>query len=287
MLSAVTLRAQKIVFKPHLKVFIGDKANKGFQVKVLETEKDTLMKPEAKVFLADGTFYSYQLTKTLNWKVAKPLDDKLPGLPTLLKKKDVLYADIKPEDGRLMIYFWPYKVDEKSKDKSITEEANKFYKDHSFSIALEDRTVLNFKSTALQAGVLSIPLKMYLGTPDSVSNAQAAISAGAYVGFRFGKTKYVKLPNEKEYTVYQKAWSLNLAGGLNKLDIDDKNTSDKGVKFKGSVPSLSLGIAGGYHFKTFTTFLAVGRDFLLSKRAENWLLKKKLWIGVGIGYDIF
>lgn len=165
--------------------------------------------------------------------------------------------------------------------------SNEFFKKMQFSIPLEVRTNLALRSSAFHAGLLTIPIKVYLGAPDSISAVQAAVTAGIYAGKRWGKTKYVKLPNEKEFTTYESSTSLNIFLGINKLDLDDKNTSDDGKKFKGSVSTLSYGITYAWHYKLFTLFIAAGKDEPLTNKAEYWSLKNKLWIGIGAGFDIY
>ena len=278
--------AQKIDFKKKLKVFVNDKANTDFQVKFIDPKKDVLLKPDVKVFSADGKLLSYQLTKTLDWDKALTLHKDSTTLPGSLKEKHFLYADIKPDEGRLLVYFWPY-VPTTGAGAVEIDQNNTFFKDHLFSIALEDRTTLAFTSSSWHAGAMTLPIKVYIGGPDSVSAVQAGVSAGLYIGKKWSKTKFIKLPNEKEFTTYQSAWSLNALLGLNKLDLDEKNTKDAGKKFKGSIASLSAGISPGFHYKTFTIFTAIGFDFPLSGKGEQWSFKGKPWIGLGAGFEIF
>lgn len=279
LLAAATVHAQKISFKPKLKVFINESANPGYQVKFIDPKKDTLLTQEAKTFSATGQLISYQLTEKLNWEKAKTLHKDSAALPKMLADKDVLYADIKPGEGRLMVYFWPFTPSDSA--------TSKFLKGHRFSIALEERVNLSFRSSNWHAGLLTLPIKVYAGGADSVSAVQAGVSIGLYIGKKWSKTKYVKLPNEEEWSTYQSAWSLNAVLGLNKLDLDEANTTDGGKHFKGGMASLSAGIAPGFHYKTFTVFVATGFDVPLGSKGKYWAFKGKPWFGVGAGFEIF
>jgi hypothetical protein len=277
--------AQKLEVKKKLKVAINKAANPAFKVRVIDPEKDTVAKIDNVTYTPDGKVLSFQQKKELDWSKANPFDYDSIHLPPPLASTSVLSADIKPDEGRLMVYFWPYKMNGSSEYSN--DSANLFLKNHVFSIALEDRVSVSFHSSSLQAGALTVPIKAYLGAPDSVSSVQAASSVGIYGGIKWGRTKFVKLPSEKEYTTYQSAVSLNVFAGVNALELKEENTSDKGVKFKGTVTTLSLGVATGWHYKTFTLFLASGFDIPLSKKAANWSLKGKPWIGFGAGFEIF
>jgi len=292
---------QKISFKQKLKIYINGHENKAYQVRFIKTDYDTIMKPTAQVYSSDGKLLNYQLQKTPNWNASKAFNkDSVNTIPEILQRSEYHYADIStdPDNNRLLIYFWPFSTKKKDclfdKPKELkgddsvkTADANNFLKNNSFSISLDDRILVRFRTMAFQAGVLTIPIRTFLGAPDSVSSIETTVSVGSYIGIRFGTTKYVKLPNQKDYTTYQIAYSINIFGGLNKLDLDEKNTKDAAKKFKGSIASLSLGIAPAYHFKNFTTFLASGFDIPLSSKGSNWSLKGKPWIGVGFGFDIF
>ena len=281
-LMTLFVSAQKLTFHQKIKVGINAKADAKYQVIYTSI---TPAKENEVYDASTNVIITYQLAKKPNWGTAREL--KLGNgdgnLPVLFQKNAIYIADIKPEEGRLMVYFWPFANPAMAAD--ITA-ANSFIKNNSFSIKLEDRTNLSFKSSAWHVGVMAIPLKIFLGTPDSVSAVQSSFNAGLYGGRRWGRTKYVKLPNQKEISTYQTSWSANVFAGLGKLDIDDKNTSDKGAKFKGTVASLSYGLMGAYHYKNFSVFISLGGDKPFGDRADKWLLKKKPWIGIGLGFDI-
>ncbi len=187
-----------------------------------------------------------------------------------------------------MVYFWPYK----NKDSTVEDfkrkiKANDFIKKYAYSIELNDRTNLSFWSSECIGGILTLPIKIYFGGPDSVSAVQTAVGTGLYIGKKWGRRKFVKLPHEKEITVYKSAWSLNALAGINKVDIDEKNSKDGGRTFKGSFTSMSLGLASGFHYKSFTVFIASGFDIPLNNKGNKWTFKGKPWIGIGAGFEIF
>lgn len=280
LLAAVCSFSQKVEMKQKLRVGINQSGN--YPLRFIDPAKDTLVKAESKVYDATGKLLSYQLTKSNDWSKGKVVDSKVTTLPGVLKDISVIYADIKPDEGRLLVYPWPY-------NETVTFKAeNQFYKDHLFYIDLEDRVNLSFWSTSFHAGALTMPIKAYLGGKDSVSGTvEAGVNAGLYFGFKFGKKKFLKLPNEKEYTESNWAFSTNMILGLNKLEITDANVTDKTSKFRGNTMSLSTGLAAGFHLNKFTVFLAAGIDIPLSSKAKYWGYKGVPWLGFGAGYEIF
>jgi hypothetical protein len=201
-----------------------------------------------------------------------------------------LYADIRAEDGRLLVYWRPFN-DEKS-DSLKAKRKNQFFKNNIFSIALEERTNLSFPYRSLHAGVLTVPIKTWLSRrdDDKGNNIQTSTNAGLYIGYKWGRSKFVKLPNEKEYGKYVTGYSVNLFGGISKLDINEKNSmkEEGGISnFNGSVAAINTGLAFAYHYKNFAFFIPVGWDIPLSGEAQKWVFKGKPWIGFGTGFDIF
>jgi hypothetical protein len=286
------LSAQKLILKQKLKIAINGKADSNFHVKYLDPIKDVKIEKQHETYDATtNAIISYQNSKKPDWDKAKKLDsnNRDPNLPVLLKKDAVYIADIKPEEGRLMLYFWPFRKNGNKKMKNTASEntdVNKFIEDHLFSITMPQRTTLSFHSASWHVGVMTVPLKIYVGSPDSVSAVQSSFNAGLFFGRRWGYTKYVNLPNQKEISTYQTSWSVNIFAGPAKVDLDENNTSDKGKSFKGGVAVLSYGIMAAYHYKNFSVFLSFGDDKPFVDQADTWLLKKKPWLGIGFGFDI-
>lgn len=280
--------AQKVSFFEKKRVYTME-ANPAFQVKYIHTKNDVLEKRAQETYNAAGNLISYQKENKPDWSKAKVIAPTTAGLPEWIKEEDYLLADIKPEEGRLLLYFWPWDIGEKAtaEQKRKKEEANLFYKDHTFSIEVPDRINLSFKSTAFHAGPMTLPMKVFLGGPDSISKVSTAVSVGFYLGYRSGHTKYVKLPDQKEFASYETSHSWNVVFGLTKLDLDDKNTKDDGKEFKGSIAALTTGLAYGLHIKNFTLLASIGLDHPLSKKGKLWSLKGRPWIGFGAGFDIF
>lgn len=289
LIMAIPVIAQKASFFSRQRVAINQYANKGFEVKLIDTKLHVKQEKTAKTFDAVNNLASYQLTEKPDWSKQVILDNNIAGLLTLLQNRVYLDADIKPEDGRLLVYFWPFPEDPNgtAAQQADIKTANDFFKDHTFAIELKERDNLALKSSAFHAGPMVLPLKIFLGGPDSVSSVTASANVGLYIGKRYGKTHYVKLPDEKEYTVYETSHSWNLILGLSKLDLDEKNTKDGGKNFKGSIAAFTTGIAYGLHIKNFTVFGGIGLDFPFGKKGKQWSLRNQPWIGFGAGFDIF
>jgi hypothetical protein len=275
--------SQKASFFQKKQVFI-NKSNPDYKVKFINTKNDVIKKHTEETYNAAGVLISYQLTDKLDWSKSQVADNTNPNMPSFIKNEIYLFADIKPDEGRLLVYFWPWEDD--GTNASLTA-ANTFYKAHTFSIEVEDRVNLSFKSTAFQISPLTLPLKVYLGGPDSISKVSASANIGFCFGKKFGHTKYVKIPDEKEFMTYETSHSWNIVLGINKLDLDDKNTKDDGKKFQGSIAAITTAFAYGIHLKNFSLFTAFGFDHPIGKGGKLWSLKGKPWFGFGGGFDIF
>lgn len=233
-----------------------------------------------KVFDKDGNLQSFELQEKVNWMDAKKLTTS--DLKEYGWNKKYLNGNISPENGRLVIYFWD--------QGKIAESLKKFLSTNQFSVSLNENENLSFFADSFHLGAMTLPLKVYLKKRDDDVGggmAEGNVNLGIYTGYKFGWKKYVKLKNEKEYRVYNVAFSGNLVFGLGKVTVDDKNSVEHLQQWKVDVPTFNLGMAIGLHYRDFSLLVAYGTDLLLSKKGENWNYKGKPWLGMGIGYKIF
>ncbi|AGA78209.1 hypothetical protein [Echinicola vietnamensis] len=270
--------AQALKFKEAVQVKIADKANSKFPV--LYTKGKAIKKTNV-TYNANGDTLSYQVEKVPVFKKTDILDSTVAQDNGI--KNYSLAAEIQPKAGYLMVHFYPIEEGEDDADK-----VNRFFENNQFAIQLPPRENLKFSFSRFHAGVLTLPLKVYLGSraPENTGNVSTDANVGLYFGCLFGGKRYVKLPSEEEYRVYEYGWSINGFAGINKLDITETNTLDT-TTFQGSLVSSSLGVNVGWHYKTFSIFTAIGFDVPLSDKAEDWVFKGKPWIGFGAGFEIF
>lgn len=264
-------------FRGKEKIYISPHASKEYSVYYTnEKVKDSVHK----VFDINGNLQSFELEEKINWKASKVLTT------SELKKygwNDVfLNGNISPEKGRLIINFW--------NRGTISDSLKNFLSTNQFSISIEENDNLSFYADSFQLGAMTLPLKVYLSKRDNDvagGMAEGNTNIGIYAGYKFGWKKYVKLKHEKEYRIYNMAFSSNLIIGLGKVTIDDKNSVGHLQTWKVDVPTFNLGLAIGLHYKDFSLLVAYGTDFLMSGKGENWNYKGKPWLGIGVGYKIF
>lgn len=283
-----TQSSSQNIFKTKLKVFVNIPSSQ-YEPKFIDTKRDIRQSNTVETFNPGGVLISYQKSEKPDWIRGKKMNNSEPYFPRKFRRTEYLYADIKPDDGRLLLYFWPFKINKHADawETVQTLSANEFLKSNTFFIDVPERINLGFKLTSYQLGTMTLPLKVFIGGPDSVSKVFASANIGLYFGKRFGRRRYVKYPHEKEFTVYEKSHSWSVILGINKLDLDDKNTKDDGKKFQGSIAAISTGFSYGIHVKNFTLFSAVGFDTPLGKRGKLWSLKGRPWFGFGAGFDLF
>ncbi|MDQ8142781.1 hypothetical protein [Chryseobacterium sp. CFS15] len=264
-------------FKGKDKIYISPHASKEYSVYYTnEKVKDSVRK----VFNRNGNLQSFELEERINWKNAKELTTS--KLKEYNWNKFFLNGNISPEKGRLVINFW--------NRGTISDSLRNFLSTNHFSIPLEENDNLSFFADSFHLGAMTLPLKIYLTKRDNNvagGMAEGNTNIGIYAGYKFGWRKYVKLKHEKEYRVYNIAFSSNAIVGLGKVTVDDKNSVGNSQIWKVDVPSFNLGIAFGLHYRDFSLLVAYGIDILMSRKGENWNYKDKPWLGIGIGYKIF
>jgi len=273
--SPTWVLGQALKLKEKTLVAVAKKANPKYQV--IYVSNSFPKKQDKKVFAFSDKETFYQIQESINWDSAKILNEAI--LKDLAITDHTLKAEISPKNGYLQVYFYPF--------DSTEVKANEFLKNNSFGIKLPERISLGFGYRRFQAGVLTLPIKIYTSSraENNTNNIVSSANVGLYAGCLFGRKRYLKLPSEEQYRVYEYGFSVNGFFGVSKLDINKDNTLDA-TSFQGSVVSSSLGLNVAYHYKTFSVFLASGYDIPLSDKAKDWHFKNQLWVGFGAGFAI-
>jgi len=271
--------SQKLKFKEKININIATKAKDSFPVKFVGKKKKKLNKTNV-TYNAKGDTISYQLEKKTDWESAIILDSLNAVNNGITDFK--LLGEITPKDEMLLIDFYPFTD---SKDST----ANKFIEKNLFRIKLKPRTNLKFKYNRFHAGTFVAPFKVYLDSradSNNNNNIEADVNINLFAGLLMGTKRYVKIPSDEGYRIYEYGWSLNAFFGVNKLEIGEKNTLDTS-SFQGSVVTSSQGINCGWHYKSFSIFGLFGIDIPLNKRGSDWYFKGKPWLGFGAGFEVF
>lgn len=189
----------------------------------------------------------------------------------------IITANLKVIDNKIMIYPWYFAYRSR-----IT---NDFFNTNNVYIKMKDRMNYSFPYKSVQVGVITLPIKWYIDS--KIGNVETSLNAMLNVGYKFGKSKFVKFPNEEKAREYKTGFSVNALAGISKIELSEKNTSSpEGIKVEGNVAAISLGSAFGFHYSDFTLMVALGFDLPTSNRKE-WNFSGIPWLGLGFGYNFF
>lgn len=229
------------------------------------------------VYNAKNEIISFE-KDTLKKKAIEQVFIALDSSTTGLKRGSVVKANLKAIDNKIMIYPWYFTYNK-------TTTTNDFFNKNNVYIKMKDRVNYSFSYSSVQVGVITLPIKWYIDS--KIGNVETSLNAMINVGYKFGKSRFVKFPNEEKVREYKTGFSVNGLAGFSKIELDEKNTSlsEKG-KSEGNVAAISLGGALGYHYNDFTLILAVGFDLPTSNR-KNWNFNGIPWLGLGFGYNFF
>lgn len=160
-----------------------------------------------------------------------------------------------------------------------------FIKNHTFYFDLPERSSIDVHYSSWHIGILTLPIKTYLGSKsDSIKNN---VLLGANLNIMFGKKwgikRYYNSPGTNNDKISTKSWSINSILGISKVELDIYNTTPQIGSVKTNVTNLSYGLALGYQINNFGFFLSTGIDSPLSNLGKNWNFSNKSWIGLGLG----
>jgi hypothetical protein len=193
-----------------------------------------------------------------------------------LSKQNRLYGDFVQENKILKFYPWKF-----TKSDSIGKKLEKY--DY-YVLQIPNRVVVKTKYSAWHYGILTLPVKVYTKSFDSISNTQFNANLNLMIGRKWGNIKYSYLA-EKSTTPYSITKSINLIAGITELELTPSNT-EKNLTKEIKVASLSYGLAFGFQYKKIGFFIASGFDTPLSKFGNDWVYKENLWIGLGFGLGL-
>lgn len=187
---------------------------------------------------------------------------------------NVVSANLKVDSDKIYIYPWVFKKNDK---------ANAFFEQHDIYITMKDRNNYNFAYGSWQMGLVTLPLKWYMNS--NLGNINTSVNAMLNIGYKWGKSRFVKFPHEKDVRTYKTGYSMNVLAGISKLEFNKMNTSKSEMPIeKADVAAISLGAAFGIHYGDFTFIPTVGFDLPTAYR-KDWNFNNIPWLGIGIGYN--
>lgn len=197
-----------------------------------------------------------------------------------LKRYAKFYIDVKAEDGKIKVYPWLL-------TSTPTNTAiNEYIKNHEFYIDIEERQPSTIHYRALQMGALTIPLKVYTaGQMTPINNVVFDANINFMIGKRFGREKFVYLPNSKEPVTSKYSFSINYIVGVSKIDLDSAGTTSR-ISDKHTLAGISNGCAFGFQYKAAGLFVATGIDVPIGRDSQEWNFYMMPWIGFGLGLKI-
>lgn len=234
----------------------------------------------------------------------KEKKNKLDSLITRVRILDSLLSDVKCPDsfrkikGKIIkngkfLQFNPFKF---KKYDSLPDMTKRFidyfnrdlegYKNDNFGLNLpESENELFISSNSWQAGALTVPLKIYLGSnQDSIplsNNIRTDIKFAIFVGRQWGKWGY----DSKGEIKTKFSHSFNITAGASKLTLNNKNTKNI-ISNDTDILTIDLGLAYAFKYNKFNIFFGSGIDLPTSKLGSDWIFKEQLWLGIGVGYSI-
>ncbi len=187
---------------------------------------------------------------------------------------NVVSANLKVDSDKIYIYPWVFEKNKK---------ANDFFEQHDIYITMKNRNNYRFSYRSWQMGVVTLPLKWYMNS--NLGNINTSVNAMLNIGYKWGESRFVKFPHEKDARTYKTGYSINILAGISKLEFNKMNTSKSETPIeKADVAAISLGAAFGIHYGDFTFIPTVGFDLPTAHR-KDWNFNNIPWLGIGIGYN--
>jgi hypothetical protein len=197
-----------------------------------------------------------------------PKEVSLPGWATVSVDKE--------DKSKLHINYW------------LGDDHNR---DTKYYLKLKNREYVSLWFNSIEGGALTIPFKYrpkFTENEIDVSDQFIAdLNIGAYLGYSFGKIKYMYRRNEEKEP---SKWLVSVGPFLSvsRVEIDSATsiTAEVPIQDKQSIATVSPGIGvmtSIYNFR-FGAFL--GKDIGIGETAKKWDYNKKWWWGFGLGYNI-
>lgn len=228
-----------------------------------------LKKQNDSTIINNVTYNSKGDTLTFQRETIKKKNKEEEITQLVLEKIDLNNSTIRANlivvDNKIMIYPW----------KFCDNEQNKFFDNHDVYIKMKDRMNYSYRYSSWQAGAVILPAKIYL--KNNLNNIETSLTPMINVGYKIGKSRFVKFPHEDKARQYKTGVSFNGLIGLSKITFNKDNTSlDDPVE--GNVGAVSLGSAIGFHYGDFTLMVSSGYDLPFNNR-KNWNFKNTPWLG--------
>lgn len=208
---------------------------------------------------SDATFYG---TKDI------PRQLTLPGWATIAVDKD--------DKSILHINYWL---------------GDDYDRNTKYYLKLKNREYASFWFKCIEGGALTIPFKYrpkFSENNIDVSNQFIAdLNIGAYLGYSFGKIKYMYRRNEEKEP---SKWLISVGPFLSvsRVEIDSTTsiTSQTPIKDKQSIATVSPGLGLMTSIYNFRFGVFLGNDIGVGQSAQKWDYNKRWWWGFGLGYNI-
>lgn len=167
----------------------------------------------------------------------------------------------------------------------------KYDRNEKYYLKLENRQYASFWFNSIEGGALTIPFKyrpkFKKNNVDVPSELTADINVGGYLGYSFGKIKYMYRRNEEKDP---SKWLVSIGPFLSvsKVDVDSSSSisATEPMKQKKTIAVLSPGIGLMTSINDFRFGVFVGNDWAVGKESQKWDYHNKWWFGFGFGYNL-
>ncbi|WP_282087084.1 hypothetical protein [Aquimarina algiphila] len=164
-------------------------------------------------------------------------------------------------------------------DKESGRETILFYK-------LKNRQSLKLRFNAITITGVTIPIKYrFKGKGDIEEEFSTSFNLNFLAGYSFGKQLFFhrkKVGNKTNTT----KWTVGAFFGGNAVELNEGNSRlEEGKVYNQG--ALSYGGALGYSFNKINVAAFVGWDRIVGANRDVWKYNDKVWIGFGVGYDLF
>lgn len=145
---------------------------------------------------------------------------------------------------------------------------------------------VKISKTSWKASAITIPIKAYLTSQsDSMANFTNNIEADFNIAVTYGKSWEQYLFKQGKEPKLTNTQNLFVFTGINKLELNKKNTDGKNDG--DNILSFSTGVGYQYGYGKLGLSFLLGVDIPVSSMRKNWVFKHQPWLGVGVGYSIF
>jgi hypothetical protein len=197
-----------------------------------------------------------------------PANMKLPGWATIAVDKD--------DKSKLHINYWL---------------GDKYDRNGKYYLKLKNREYASFWFNCIEGGALTIPFKyrpkFTENNVDISDQFTADLNVGAYLGYSFGKIKYMYRKNEDKEP---SKWLVSIGPFLSvsRVEIDSTTSlsATEPLKTKIAIATISPGIGVMTSIYNFRFGVYLGNDLAIGQTAQKWDYHNRWWLGFGIGYNI-